>query len=67
MPMLKTMTIKEFLKKVEKAGAVSFKDTKVFVCNPYEDGIGFDLLPVSDVHVSDGSVHIQVPVKKEYE
>lgn len=65
MPMLKTLTIDELIRKLQKEREDCEGDTPVFICNPYEDGMGYETLPISDVHWVGGVCHVQVPVNKE--
>ncbi len=65
MPMLKTLTIDELIEKLTEVKKEYGGTTDAMICNPCEDGFGFEMLPISDAHGCGGICHVQVPVDKE--
>lgn len=58
---MKTLTIDELIEKLKQAKKDVGGDTEAWICDPYEDGIGFQMKPISDAHIANGCCHVQVP------
>ena len=63
--MKKSLTIDELIGKLKRVKKKVGGNTEAMVCRPFPDGIGFDMLPISDAHYANGVCHVQIPVGAE--